>query len=205
MRLSSQTHLRVFLLSLTLLPGCSILAPLPDPSHFYLLSAEGDTSQVSRPDLRIGVGPIDLPAYLDRNEIVTHSGANQVALSANQRWAEPLEENIARVVASNLSRSLGTEMVFRHPWLRSTSLDYQVEIEILDLGWDTTGLVRLATRWTLHDGTSGGTLLVGSSERKRSARESITREKIRALSNLLSETCNEIASSILEQPEINLN
>ena len=59
----------------------AILAPQKDISKFYLLTptadsaARGGTAQSTSADFVIGLGPIKLPPYLDRPEIVTRDGA----------------------------------------------------------------------------------------------------------------------------------
>ena len=57
----------------------------------------------------IGVGPITVPKYLDRPQIVTRSGRNQLALGEFDRWAEPLQDNVLRVLAENLAFLIPTD------------------------------------------------------------------------------------------------
>jgi uncharacterized lipoprotein YmbA len=66
---------------------------------------------------RVGVGPVTVPAAVDRPQIVLRVDANRVALQEQSRWAEPLKESIPRVVASNLAVLLGMR---RLPPMRRT-------------------------------------------------------------------------------------
>ena len=89
------------LLALLVLPSCTILAPQPDASRFYLLTpsaATGAPPAGSR-GLVIGLGPTKLPDYLLRSEIATRVSPNRVAYADDHRWAEPLERNFNRVLA----------------------------------------------------------------------------------------------------------
>jgi uncharacterized lipoprotein YmbA len=52
-----------------------------------------------------------LPELVDRPQLVMRTGANQVTLLEQQRWAEPLRAGIPRVVAEDLGRLLGTRRV----------------------------------------------------------------------------------------------
>ena len=64
----------------------------------------------------IGIGPLDLPGYLDRPEIVTRVNPDELELAELDNWAEPLKDNITRVLAENISRLLCTEDVVIFPW-----------------------------------------------------------------------------------------
>jgi len=100
----------------------------------------------------VGVGPITLPKYLDRPQIVTRVGRNQLALGEFDRWAEPLQDNVLRVLAENLALLIPTEQILLHPWPRSATLDYQVSTEVLHFdGW-LGGESTLLARWSILDG-----------------------------------------------------
>jgi uncharacterized protein len=57
------------------------------------------------------VGPVSVPAAVDRNQIVVTIGPNQVRLDEFNRWDAPLQSAIARVVVENLVAFLGTPRV----------------------------------------------------------------------------------------------
>ncbi|MDH5298187.1 MAG: PqiC family protein, partial [Desulfobulbaceae bacterium] len=105
------------LLSVLLLAGC---VPRTDPVSYYQLSAlEAERSGTATADsdkLVIGIGPVGLPEYLDRPQIVTRLTPNRLHLAHNHRWAEPLGQNIARVLGENLSPLLGTDRILLPPW-----------------------------------------------------------------------------------------
>jgi uncharacterized lipoprotein YmbA len=98
------------------------------PSRFFTLSgARAPASPTST--LSIVVGPVTIPAVVDRPEIVVTVGENEVWLDEFNRWASPLADAIALSVAENLGAQLATP--------RATSLvqsavdaDYRVAIEV---------------------------------------------------------------------------
>src|SRR5215469_885734 len=102
--------------------GCSPLAPQPDRSKFFILSpvAAGvmpaSTGGASTSQLTLGVGPISFPDYLRRPEIVTLNSPNQIDLSSEKRWGEPLDKDFSRVLTENLTRLLNTQKVEKYPW-----------------------------------------------------------------------------------------
>jgi len=126
------------------------------PSHFYILNtlpaSETVPATAATQGPVIGVGPITLPKYLDRPQIVTRASRHQLALGEFDRWAEPLQDNISRVLAENLGRLIPTDHILLHPWTRSVTLDYQVSMEVLQFdGW-VGGESRLLALWSILDG-----------------------------------------------------
>jgi len=95
------------------------------PSRFYTLRAASDPAAPSS-SLSIAVGPVTVPAVVDRPQIVVNAGANQVRVDDFNRWAAPLQNNIARVVADNLVLMLGTPRVT----LLNADADYRAAIEV---------------------------------------------------------------------------
>jgi uncharacterized protein len=76
------------------------------------------------------VGPVSVPAVVDRPEIVVDMGPNQVRLDEFNRWAAPLQNSIARVVAENLVSMLGTPRVTLFAQTLSADADYRAAIDV---------------------------------------------------------------------------
>src|SRR5262245_9638167 len=89
------------------LAGCGNLFPpsQPNSSKIYLLASplKATDRQTRSTRIFLGVGPLRLPGYLERREIVTRVGQSQLDVSQKDRWAEPLDENLSHVLAQNLS------------------------------------------------------------------------------------------------------
>ena len=129
--------MRRFLIRTAIFTSCAFLSVLggclggSSPSRFYLLSPlSASESPVAASGVAIGVGPISLPQYLDRSQIVTRKGENQLHLAEFDRWAESLQKSFTRVLVLNLSTLLSTDRVALHPWNRSTPIDYQVIVDV---------------------------------------------------------------------------
>lgn len=99
------------------------------PSRFYTLSGTAAPAAASS-SLSVAVGPVTIPAAVDRPQMVVSMGANQVALDEFNRWAAPLASNISRVVAVNLVALLGTPHVTLFPEMLSAGADFRVAIEV---------------------------------------------------------------------------
>jgi uncharacterized lipoprotein YmbA len=67
---------------------------------------------------------------VDRPQIVVSTGPNQARLDEFNRWASPLQNEIARVVAENLVAMLGTPRVTMSAQALSAEADYHAAIEV---------------------------------------------------------------------------
>ena len=116
---------RAILLALAVLAaGCA-----SSPSHFYTLNATAAPG-TSPSKVSVAVGPVSVPAAVDQPQIVVSTGANSVTFDEFNRWASPLQDNIARVVADNLVALLGTPRVTLFPQTLSADAEYRVQIEV---------------------------------------------------------------------------
>jgi len=102
-------------------------------------------------DLTLGVGPVTVPPYLDRPQLVTRTSRAKLVLADLDQWAAPLHDTIARVLAENLSLLIPTERVVLAPWSRTIDPEYQVTVEVLQFDRSPGGEVVLAARWSLLD------------------------------------------------------
>ena len=94
----------------------------------------GDTAppaSAGQRDLTLGVGPVTVPPYLDRPQIVTRTSRAKLALADFEQWAGPLADTIARVLSEDLALLIPTERVVLYPWPRTIDPDYQVTVEVL--------------------------------------------------------------------------
>lgn len=158
----------VLLLALSL-SGCSFMtgAPGAGANRYYVLTEATDLNEIARlPNLRLGVGPIQLPDYLDRLSIASRKDSNRVIYADNERWAESLGGNVQRILAADLSVLLFTERIAQFPWYRTSSPDRRIAIDIQRFEVDPQGKVRLWARWTLRD-ESGKRLVSGEFDERR--------------------------------------
>ena len=98
-------------------------------TRFYTLSAAAAPAATSS-QLSVVVGPVSVPAVVDRPQIVVSTGPNQVRLDEFNQWASPLQNNIARVVAENLVAMLGTPRVILFSQPLGVGADYRAAIEV---------------------------------------------------------------------------
>ena len=99
------------------------------PSKFYTLNATVQGDGTSTAQYAVAVGPVTMPAEVDRPQFTVTIAPNRVAIEEFNRWAEPLNDNIARVIAANLTTLLGTPRV-TSVTLANFNADYHVTIDI---------------------------------------------------------------------------
>jgi uncharacterized protein len=168
------------------------LSPLPEAGQAALISAPGPGKPV------IGVGPLRLPGYLDQEQIVTRTSQNGFALSDNDRWAESLAQNFARVLAQNLAMLLQTPHVTLHPWTGQQRPTFQLEIDIVRFEMDTTRMAHLVARYSMRD-VASRQLIVGKEVSLTAlATGSSTEQAVASLSKALGNFSIEIAKDIRE-------
>jgi len=123
-------------------------------SRFYTLSATPAPAGTLS-DLSVAVGPVTVPAVVDRPQIVVSAGANQVRLDEFNRWASPLQSNISRVVADNLAAILGTPRVSLFPQTMSAAADYRVAIQVQSFDSAPGDAATLDAVWTVSRSKDG--------------------------------------------------
>ncbi|MCU0572653.1 MAG: PqiC family protein [Syntrophobacteraceae bacterium] len=148
------TVLMVLMALLAMASGCSRTAP----ARFYLLSelpaAEPKAPAVgSGPCLTLGIGPVEMPDYLDRPHIVTQVSPNELQLGDFDQWAEPLGKTVMRTLAENLASLVCVEEVILYP-SESPRADFQVAVTVMRFHGRPDGEVVLSAQWqvTQDDG-----------------------------------------------------
>ena len=138
--------------ALVLATGC---ASTP-PSRFYTLSAATGPA-ASASNVSVAVGPVSVPADVDRPQFVVSTGPNLVELDEFNRWASPLQNGIARVVAENLVMMLGTPRVTLYPQTLSADVDYRAAIEVQSFASAPGEAAMLDAVWTVRRMKDGKT------------------------------------------------
>ncbi len=131
--------------------GCGFLTPRKDPTRFYVLSPLAEPTAAGPRGLSLGLGPITVPAYLQRAELATRVGVNEVRYREFDRWAGSLPAQVGTVLAEDLRRVLGADRIVLYPWYSGTALDVIVELQIFRFEPDKDGLVHLLAHWRMRD------------------------------------------------------
>lgn len=132
------------------LVGCVSLRRTPEARFFVLRSlVEPAARAAARSDGAVGVMPVRLPGHLERPQVVTEAGPNELLIDEFVRWAEPLAPATTRILAENLGASLTDRTVLRSPWAADVDLQCRVSVEVESFGPKADGEVLLVGRWAL--------------------------------------------------------
>jgi uncharacterized lipoprotein YmbA len=125
-------------------------------SKFYQVSAASGQAAEARDVPRqgsevISIGPLRVPDYLDRSQIVTRSGKNEIKLAEFDRWAGSIEDDIIRALVEDISAQLppGRFFVIRWSPLLDSQLSssYRVEMIVSRFEGALDGAVTLKAQW----------------------------------------------------------
>jgi uncharacterized lipoprotein YmbA len=173
-----------------------------DTQYYVLSSMQSNAAPVQTladlSDIGIGVGPIRMPLYLDRSDIVTRGSSNQVEIAEFAQWAGPLPENFSRVLAENLSVLLATDKVGIFPFFRRGSIDYNVTIYVTRFDGMPGDKAHLRARWSILDRTRKQAFFETHSEIIQPTADNTTEALVAAKSETISDLSREIAAAILE-------
>jgi len=193
MRGTSARAFFVLLAMLMLAAGC-FKGPPPD---FYVLHATTNESVAGvEHGVAVGVGPIELPAHLDRSQIVTRTSDYQLDLSESHQWAEPLKNSVSRVITVNLSNMLESNRVYVIPRRQKISLDFQVSIDIARFDGRLGDAAALGARWTLYGSDTREPLLSKTTIVYEKTRDGSYDALVAASSKTLEVLSKEIAEAI---------
>lgn len=185
--------------------GCTVLAPRPDRSRFFVLTAAADSGGSALPTSRkskltIGLGPIGFPAYLERPEMVTRVSPNHLDLSEQNRWAEPLKTNFTTVLSEDLSADLAGARMVKYPWYATTHLDYQVKVSVDRFESTGHGNARLVARWEICSPDGARVLVASNSNIVEPSASAGASAKAAALSQTVAKLGRQIARALKALP-----
>ena len=193
------THLAIVICWLAL-AGC--LGGPSAPTNFYMLSPLG-SSQARPPvasaddDIRIGLANVVVAEYLNRNEIVINLDDTVYQLAEFNQWAEPLNENLTRVLAENLIDMLRDDSIA--VFLSSDSsipFDYRLEIDVIRFDGNLGTQVSLVAQWALLEAEDDDLTLMRRWQYQETVADDTYKGLVLAKSRAVEKLSRDIAASI---------
>jgi uncharacterized lipoprotein YmbA len=129
--------------------ACVSLKRTPEARFFVLQSTVEPPSAAQEPVGIVGVESVLLPGHLDRPQIVTWSGPNEMSTDEFLRWGEPLPEGITRTLTEDLAALLPDYQLVRRPWSGRTQTRCRVVVALRTFGLQRDGTVRLEGQYRL--------------------------------------------------------
>lgn len=176
-----------------LLAGCSS-APA---TRFYMLNPSAEPAAGPSAGYSLSVGPVLIPAAVDRPQIVLQTGPNQVFIAEFDRWAAPLREAIPRVVVENLSLMLGAQDIAMFPQSGPADASYRITIDILRFESLPGKAAVVDARWTIRS-TKDGRTGSGRAKITEAVRADGYPELVAAHSRALEQLSRRVAQTVRE-------
>lgn len=179
-----------------LIAGCSTTKP----SRFYTLSAPSElgtgTTTMQTEYGAIGLGPVSIPQYLDRPQIVTTEGPNRYEFAEFDRWGGTLKDNLSRTLAEDLTRLIPSARISTPPWRRVIPVDFQIPIDVIQFDGVLGEKVIFIAQWQVLS-ADGGTLLLS---KRSSFTEAVSgtsyEDMVAAQSRTVADLAREIAGAL---------
>jgi uncharacterized lipoprotein YmbA len=169
------------------------------PTYYTLTSLEAPAPDSAQAGLALGVGPVRLPAYLDRPQLVTRTGRDALNLSEFDLWAEPLKAGVPRVLGDNLVALLGTNRVTAFPWGRSHAVQYQIAVDVTRFEGAAGGDVVLGARWRIL-GREGAELVAKQATITEATGAAGSDALVAAMNRALGALSRDLAAALRELP-----
>ena len=134
-------------LILALAGGCASIPP-----QYYTLSVIAEPLAKPASSLSVAVGPVLIPALVDRPQMVLSAGANQVKVDEFSRWAAPLADEVTRITIGNLTRLLGTAEVWPISAGPASNAKIKLRIDIVEFEARPGEAVLVDARFSLRRG-----------------------------------------------------
>lgn len=182
--------------------GCAGSAP----AKFYTLSPLATTGEVKSPkeaagrDLAIGIGPVRLPQYLVRKEIVTRTDANKIDLAEYDLWGGSLQDDFSRNLLENLSLLLASDRVSLYLWPGMGTIDYRVGMDVIRFDGNRGGDVVLIANWTIREGQGNKFIRVQNSRIQEPSGGQSYEAMVGGMSRALDRLSREIGEAVKALP-----
>lgn len=144
----------------TILPALAMVigmgcATTPPPVYYTLTpihfnnnpSLSGHDPYQDGPSL--GIGPVTIPSYLDRSQIITRTEQHMLHLAEHHQWISLPGEQVTGVLRENLSQLLNTSNIQLHPWPRYRIPKFQILLDVVRLDGMPGKMLYMTAWWAL--------------------------------------------------------
>ncbi len=148
-------HSSLIVLLFITLTACSSISDITGSAdnslggtRFYALNALPVSSN-NHANLRLGIGPIEIPRLLNRPQIISRKNTSEINMAEFHQWGGSYKEELTQALSDNLSALLKTDNIEQYPWKFSFKPHYQVRVNIERFDGQLGKSVTLKARWWL--------------------------------------------------------
>ena len=124
--------------------GCGTSPPV---RYFNLQPLPSAAAGNEDGDIVVGLGPLGIPGYLSRPQIVTRGAHGEVLIDDFRRWAESVDESIHRIVAANVESLTAGVTVLAYPYNTMLQPEYRIYGDVVRFDADQNGRALLIVQW----------------------------------------------------------
>ncbi len=184
------------LLSLLLIVILSACGTSP-PVHLYILEPiAGEKAGHIGNGPTIAIAPITLPERLKHKGIYTHDERFRAHIAAFDHWAEPLERDIATVLAENLSILIAGSEIITYPWNAPAKVDFTLHLQIHGFALYPGERIVLMASWTIVDSTGHTSIRYGQKRYEVARQGNQVINTVAAMSQAVEILARDIAASL---------
>jgi uncharacterized lipoprotein YmbA len=180
-----------------------IAACASTPTNFYTLESQSRPSAVTTRAITkkrlIGIGPLTLPALLDRKGIVTRAENNSVQIAEFDQWAAPLQNNVIAVLSKNVATLQPNAIVRAYPWSVYGNVDYRVIIDITRFDMQLGKSANLEASWAIMEEKNHTIISNGQTKLQQPLNDASYNSAAQGLSKLLSELSQQLSLALALQ------
>lgn len=171
------------------------------PAKLYTLTAVNIQKLSEKPVslekyVPVAIGPVEIPDYLDRPEIVIRADQNQLILSEVDLWGGVLKSDINRVLIENISSLLAGDRILVVAWKAAMSEAYRVPVVLSRFDASPNGNMILKSRWAVIEKEGKSFEFFRESDITLPVKGSSYSSVVAAMSEALGELSKDIAMGI---------
>jgi len=205
MRLESLTQIRFATFACVLLvPAAAVVTGCSPATRYYTLSqVESVTPREAHAGAAtalIGIGPVELPDYVDRPQIVVRTSSNTVDQATFDQWGGSLDDMVPRLLVDDLALRLPTDHFVSFPQSGDLDFDYRVPVSISQFDVSTAGEAVVVARWQVRGKAGSGSVIVRETIARAQADGTSYQQRVAALSRALAILTDEIARTLAPLP-----
>jgi len=136
------------------LSGCVSVSNSPNPRFYALYTPDKEkiNQEFNVPaNIIIGIGPVRIPEYLNRPQIVTNNKDKTIFFDEFNRWAESLDFALARSINNDLTLIIPKTSLQMFPWDLTIAVKYQVIVDIVQLENNLNHDLLFVAQWSIID------------------------------------------------------
>ncbi len=180
-----------------LLTACASTAP----TNYYVLESLSQpplvTAHTTENNILIGIGPLSLPAVLDRDQIVTRTENNNIQIAEFDQWAAPLKGNIISILRQNMATLQPNFIVRAYPWNAYGDVNYRVIVDISRFDTQLGKSVNLEASWSIMEEKNHTIISNGQVKLDQQLTDASYNNAAQALSKLLSKFSQKLSLDLI--------